>query len=174
MKRMVCKAVMILTILSLLLGLFGCDGGRKYTADDIVLIHTAYYGMEKDPVYSFALKKEDEGWLFSASCAVGSQKEHYTSFSSFPITDEDAQGFLQIIGEEGEIERLRKYREPIRLFHISDEPMRSSGITFSDGTQISPKTKLGGRALDYLYELADRYYEAAESSADTPMDTEMS
>ena len=164
MKRMACKTVMILTILSLLLGFFGCDGGKKYTAGDIVLIHTAYYGMEKDPVYSFTLKKENGNWLFSARCLVGNQKEHYTSFSSFPITDEDAQGFLQIIGEEGEIERLRKYREPIHVFHISDASMRSSGITFSDGNQTNKNTKLGDKALEYLYELAGRYYEAAEGS----------
>lgn len=164
MKRMVCKAMVVLPILSLLLGLLGCDGGKKHTAGDIVLIHTAYYGMEKDPVYSFALKKENGNWLFSARCLVGNQKEHYTSFSSFPITDEDAQGFLQIIGEEGEIERLRKYREPIHIFHISDAPMRSSGITFSDGNQINKNTKLGDKALEYLYELAGRYYEAAEGS----------
>ncbi len=164
MKRIVCKAVMILMVLSLLLGLFGCEGGKKHTAGDIVLIHTAYYGMEKDPVYSFALKKEDEGWLFSASCFVGNQKEHYASFSSFPITDEDAQGFLQIIREEGEIERLRKYREPIHIFSVSDAPMRSSGIIFSDGYQINKNTRLGDQALDYLYVLAGKYYEAAEGS----------
>ena len=37
-------------------GLFGCGGSKKYTADDIVLINTVYYGTEMNPVYSFALK----------------------------------------------------------------------------------------------------------------------
>ena len=152
-----------MSILSLLLGLFGCGGNKKYTIDDIVLVHTGYYGMESNPVYSFAMRKEEDNWIFSASCRVGSNNDHYTSFSSFPITDEDAQGFLQIIREDGEIERLFKYRNPIRIFHISDAPARSFGMTFSDGNSVEKETRLGDRALDYLYALADRHYKSAES-----------
>ena len=152
-----------MSILSLLLGLFGCGGNKKYTIDDMVLVHTGYYGMESNPVYSFAMRKEEDNWVFSASCRVGSNKDHYTSFSSFPITDEDAQGFLQIIREDGEIERLFKYRNPIRIFHISDAPARSFGMTFSDGNSVEKETRLGDRALDYLYALADRHYKSAES-----------
>ena len=152
-----------MSILSLLLGLFGCGGNKKYTIDDIVLVHTGYYGMESNPVYSFAMRKEEDNWVFSASCRVGSNKDHYTSFSSFPITDEDAQGFLQIIREDGEIERLFKYRNPIRIFHISDAPARSFGMTFSDGNSVEKETRLGDRALDYRYALADRHYKSAES-----------
>lgn len=152
-----------MSILSLLLGLFGCGGNKKYTIDDIVLVHTGYYGMESNPVYSFAMRKEEDNWVFSASCRVGSNKDHYTSFSSFPITDEDAQGFLQIIREDGEIERLFKYRNPIRIFHISDAPARSFGMAFSDGNSVEKETRLGDRALDYLYALADRHYKSAES-----------
>ena len=152
-----------MSVLSLLLGLFGCGGNKKYTIDDIVLVHTVYYGMESNPVYSFAMRKEEDNWVFSASCRVGSNKDHYTSFSSFPITDEDAQGFLQIIREDGEIQRLFKYRNPIRIFHISDAPARSFGMTFSDGNSVEKETRLGDRALDYLYALADRHYKSAES-----------
>lgn len=163
MKHIVYKVVAIVSILSLLLGLFGCGGNKIYTIDDIVLVHTGYYGMESNPVYSFAMRKEEDNWVFSASCRVGSNKDHYTSFSSFPITDEDAQGFLQIIREDGEIERLFKYRNPIRIFHISDAPARSFGMTFSDGNSVEKETRLGDRALDYLYALADRHYKSAES-----------
>ena len=152
-------------------GLLGCGESEKFTADDLVLIHTVYYGTERNPVYCFALKKEETGWLFSADCLVGEQKEHYTSFESFPIPAEDAAGFLQIISEDGEIERLCRYRNPIRIFSSSDAPARSSGMTFSDGNTIEKDTMLGDRVLNYLYALADRYYKAAESSADTPPDT---
>ncbi len=144
-------------------GLFGCGGSKKYTADDIVLINTVYYGTEMNPVYSFALKKENDGWLFSADCLVGSQKDHYTSFGSFPVTAEDAEGFLRIIREDGETERLFRYRNPMRIFNRSDAPARSSGMTFSDGNRVEKETALGSRAIEYLRELADRYYEAAES-----------
>ncbi|WP_159438232.1 hypothetical protein [Massiliimalia massiliensis] len=157
-----------MSILSLLLGLFGCGGNKKYTVDDIVFIHTVYYGMESNPVYSFAVQKKEDNWVFSADCVVGNNNEHYASFASFPITDEDAQGFLQVIREDGEIERLFKYRNPICIFDISDAPVRSFGMTFSDGNSVEKETRPGDRGLDYLYALADRYYEEAESSEDTP------
>ena len=157
-----------------LFGLLGCGGNKKYTAGDIVLINTVYYGTEINPVYSFAMKKEDDCWFFSADCLVGSQKEHYTSFGSFPIATEDAEGFLRIICEDCEIEKLYKRRNPIRIFRNSDAPTRSSGMAFSDGSTIEKEIMLGGRALNYLYALADRYYEAAESSEDTMTDTEIS
>lgn len=161
-KKNVCKVMIIVSALSMFSGLFGCSGSKKYTADEVVSFYTSYSGMERYPVYSFALRKEDENWLFSASCYVGSRKEHYASFSSVQIPPEDAEGFLEIILEEGEIKRLRKYREPIHFFHISDAPMRISGMTFTDGSSIDKETAFGDKTLDYLYALADRHYEAAE------------
>lgn len=119
--------------------LFGCGGSRKYTVDDIIAFHTSCYGMESNPVYAFVLRKQDENWLFSASCWVKSREDYYTSFSSFPIPTEEAEKFLEIIREEDEIRRLRKYRNPIRFFHIADEPMRSSGMTFTDGNSIEKR-----------------------------------
>ena len=152
-------------------GLFGCGGSKKHTADEIIMLSTVYYGTERDPAYAFALKKEENGWLFSADCLVGEQKEHYASFESFPVPAEDAAGFLQIISEDGEIKKLYKHRNPIRFFHISDVPARSLGMTFCDGSTMEKDAELGDRALDYLYMLADRYYKEAESSAETPPDT---
>ena len=36
-------------------------------------------------------------------------------------------------------------------------------MTFSDGNSVEKETRLGDRALDYLYALADRHYKSAES-----------
>ena len=80
--------------------LFGCGGSGKYTVDDIISFHTSCCGMESNPVYAFALRKQDESWLFSASCWVKSREDCYTSFSSFPIPTEEAEKFLEIIREE--------------------------------------------------------------------------
>ena len=171
MKHTVCKVVTVVFALLPVFGFFGCGGSEKYTANDLVLIHTVYYGTERNPVYCFALKKDENGWLFSADCLVGEQKERYTSFESFPIPAEDAAELLQIVSEEGEIERLYKHRNPIRFFHISDAPTRSLGMTFSDGSAMEKDAELGDRALAYLYVLADRYYKEAESAAETLPDT---
>lgn len=156
------KRMVIVSVLSLFLGLLGCSGNKKYTADEVRSFFTSYYGTGRYPVYSFSLQKQDENWLFSASCYVGEEKEHYTSFSSFLLPFEDAEGFLEIIRKEGEIKRLRRCRGPIRLFSVSDAPMCSSGMTFTDGSSIEKETTYGDKALDYLYVLADKYYAAAE------------
>ena len=156
------KRMVIVSVLSLLLGLLGCSGNKKYTADEVRSFFTSYYGTGRYPVYSFAMQKQDENWLFSASCYVGEEKEHYTSFSSFLLPLEDAEGFLEIIRKEGEIKRLRRCRGPIRLFSVSDAPMCSAGMTFTDGSSIEKETTYGDKALDYLYVLADKYYAAAE------------
>ena len=162
MKRKARIAAAVVLAFLPIFGLLGCGESEKFTADDLVLIHT---------VYCFALKKEENGWLFSADCLVGEQKEHYASFESFPVPAEDAAGFLQIISEDGEIKKLYKHRNPIRFFHISDVPACSLGMTFSDGSTMEKEAILGDRAIDYLYVLADRYYKAAEGSAETPPDT---
>ena len=152
--------------------LFGCGGSRKYTVDDIIAFHTSCCGMESNPVYAFALRKQDENWLFSASCMVKSREDCYTSFSSFPIPTEEAEKFLEIIREEDEIRRLRKYRNPIRFFHIADEPMRSSGNDLHRReTALKKRPELCDRAVDCLRDLADRYYEAAEK-AEPPEDVD--
>ena len=124
MKHTVCKVVTVVFALLQVFGLFGCGGGKKYTSYDVVLINTVYYGTARDPVYAFALKKEENGWLFSADCLVGEQKEHYTSFAAFPVPAEDAAELLRIISEDGEIERLKKHRDPRYIFHSSHAPAR--------------------------------------------------
>lgn len=157
-KNYKCRVTIIMAILSLL---FGCSGNKKYNADDIVGISTSYYGMERDPVYAFSLQKQDEIWLFSASCYVQG-KEGRTSFDSFPVPAEDGEGFLEIIREEDEISRLSKYRS-LNILHTADAPAQSSGMTFSDGNSIEKETAFCDKALRYLCSLAEKHYEAAEN-----------
>ena len=63
---MICE-IGITVLVLLVSGLFGCGNSREYKVDDIALINTTYYGMTREPVYSFALQKEKEDWFFSAS-----------------------------------------------------------------------------------------------------------
>lgn len=157
-KNYKCRVTIIMTILSLL---FGCSGNKKYDTDDIVGTSTSYYGTERDPVYSFSLQKQDENWLLSASCYAQS-KEGYTSFDSFPIPAEDAEGFLDIIREEDELSRLSKYR-PLNILHAADAPAHSTVLTFSDGNSIEKETAFCDKALRYLYSLAEKHYDTAEN-----------
>lgn len=158
-KNYKCRVIIIMAFLSLL---FGCSENKKYNADDIIGVSTSYYGTECDPVYAFSLQKQDENWLFSASCYVQSKEGRYTSFDSFPIPAEDAEGFLEIIREEDEIRRLSKYRT-LNILHAADAPTHISGMTFPDGNSIEKKTAFCDKALRYLYSLAEKHYETAEN-----------
>lgn len=68
---------------------------------------------------------------------------------------------------------MRKYRNPIRIFNAADAPMRSSGMTFTDGNSIDKETELCDRAVDCLRDLADRYYEAAEKAESESIKNEL-
>lgn len=162
-KRTVCKMAVMLMAFSLCSGLFGCGAGGGQTADEIVSFYTYEYGMARRPVYSFSLRKEGENWLFSASCDVKYPESHYTSFGYFPIPAEDAEGFLEVLREEGEIKKLKRYRDWRRFLPIDDAPMGGTGMTFSDSSVIERNTWLGEKAQDALYDLANKHCAAAES-----------
>ena len=166
-KKLLYKVVMIVSIFSLLSGLFGCGGTGK--SEEIVSFYTSSYGMARKPEYAFALYRRDDAWYFSASCHVNSPYSHDTSFGSFPLPAKDAAGFLAVLREEGEIDRLRNYRTPLltrllaSIFPISDGSTRYSGMTFADGSSLERNTRVSARVLDSLYDLAEKHCREAES-----------
>ncbi len=161
------KAVMIVMISLLFSGLFGCGGTGK--THEIVSFYTSSYGMARKPEYAFALYRQDGAWYFSASCHVNSPYSHDTSFGSFPLPAKDAAGFLAVLREEGEIDRLQNYRTPLltrllaSVFPISDGSTRYSGMTFADGSSLERNTRVSARVLDSLYDLAEKHCREAES-----------
>lgn len=161
------KAVMTVVVTVLFSGLFGCGGTGK--TEEVVSFYTSSYGMARKPEYAFALYRQDGAWYFSASCHVNSPYNHDTSFGSFPLPAKDAAGFLAVLREEGEIERLRNYRTPLltRLLAntslISDGSTRYSGMTFADGSSLERNTRVSARVLDALYDLAEKHCREAES-----------
>ena len=161
------KAVMTVVVTLLFSGLFGCGGTGK--SEEVVSFYTSSYGMARNPEYAFALYRRDDAWYFSASCHVNSPYSHDTSFGSFPLPAKDAAGFLAVLREEGEIDRLRNYRTPLltrllaSIFPISDGSTRYSGMTFADGSSLERNTRVSARVLDSLYDLAEKHCREAES-----------
>lgn len=161
------KAVMTVVVTVLFSGLFGCGGTGK--TEEVVSFYTSSYGMARKPEYAFALYRQDGAWYFSASCHVNNPYSHDTSFGSFPLPAKDAAGFLAVLREEGEIDRLRNYRTPLltRLLAntslISDGSTRYSGMTFADGSSLERNTRVSARVLDALYDLAEKHCREAES-----------
>lgn len=161
-KKRFYNMMMLMSIFSLLAGLLGCGGAGQNASEkisQIVSVSTSYHGMSRSPTYAFALYQEDGNWFFSATYSA-------SSFSSFPIPAEDAEGLLEILRETDEIKRLTTYREPFlaRLFgiQVTDAPMRYSGIVFAGSESLERETSLCAKALDYLYDLAEKHRKEAE------------
>ena len=170
-KKLLYKVVMIVSIFSLLAGLLGCGGSGQGTSSEVQQIvsfsATSQSSMSITPTYAFALRKKDGEWFFSADCYVDSPQSHYTSFNSFPIPAEDAEGLLKIIDEEQELKRLRKYREPLltRLFGSSllDGGWDYTRVAFTDLEPLERETLPCDKVRDYLRDLAEKHCQAAES-----------
>ena len=170
-KKLLYRAMVTILTLSMLSGLIGCALIDKYTSSEVHQIvsfsATSQSSMSIIPTYAFALRKEDGEWFFSADCHVDSPQSHYTSFNSFPIPTEDAEGLLKIIDEEQELKRLRKYREPLltRLFGslISDGGWDYTRVAFTDLEPLERETLPCDKVRDYLRDLAEKHCQAAES-----------
>lgn len=170
-KKRLCNVVMIMSVFSLLAGLLGCSWSGQDTSSEVQQIvsfsATSQSSMSIIPTYAFALHKKDGEWFFSADCYVDSPQSHYTSFNSFPIPAEDAQGLLKVIDEEQELRRLRKYQKPFltRLF----EPLLLDGgwdytrVAFTDSEPLERETLPCDKVRDYLRDLAEKHCQAAES-----------
>ena len=154
----------------------GLSGSRLYAATKSSAVYssrvvsfsaTSQSSMSITPTYAFALRKKDGEWFFSADCYVDSPQSHYTSFNSFPIPAEDAEGLLKIIDEEQELKRLRKYREPLltRLFGSSllDGGWDYTRVAFTDLEPLERETLPCDKVRDYLRDLAEKHCQAAES-----------
>ena len=170
-KKLLYRTIIAMSIFSLLAGLLGCGGSGQGTSSEVQQIvsfsATSQSSMSRRPTYAFALRKKDGEWFFSADCYVDSPQSHYTSFNSFPIPAEDAEGLLKIIDEEQELRRLRKYQKPFltRLF----EPLLLDGgwdytrVAFTDSEPLERETLPCDKVRDYLRDLAEKHCQAAES-----------
>ena len=170
-KKLLYRTIIAMSIFSLLSGLFGCGGSAQSTSSEVNQIvsfsTTSQSSMSVTPMYAFALRKKDGEWFFSANCYVDSPQSHYTSFSSFPIPAEDAEGLLKIIDEEQELQRLRNYREPLltRLFAplVLDGGWDYTRVAFTDLEPLERETLPCDKVRDYLRDLAEKHCQAAES-----------
>ena len=170
-KKLLYRTIIAMSIFSLLSGLFGCGGSGQSTSSEVNQIvsfsTTSQSSMSRRPTYAFALHKKDGEWFFSADCYVDNPQSHYTSFSSFPIPAEDAQGLLKIIDEEQELQRLRNYREPFltRLFAplLLDGGWDYTRVAFTDLEPLEREILPCDKVRDYLRDLAEKHCQAAES-----------
>ena len=158
MKRKIRFAYLLLMgILTLLSGMFGCDGETVYTADELTGISISCGRMDVRSCYSFALTKgSNDSWLFSSDCFINGL-EREISIRECEISADDVEEIILIVREKGLIERLQKQKKPLRVGFVSDEESFSAHMSFSDGGAIEGDISLSGELEDCFYRLTEKY-----------------
>lgn len=156
MKRKIIRAVLLLNILTVLLGMLGCGKTPNYSERDAVSVSSSCGHMDYSYSYSFYAVKKDENWFFSADCAVDTENPRI-EFEDCPITSEDVQELLRIINAQDDIENLKNYKEPLLNVQVLDETTYNSSIAFSDGENVSAPKRLSDKTIEYFYWLAKKY-----------------
>ena len=152
-----------MTVLSLLIGMFGCGKTQKYSENDIVSVSAACGNMDYSHAYSFYVIKKGESWLFSSSCAVDTENPRI-EFEDCPVLREDVEKLLRIIEDQGDIQSLKGYKKPLLNVQILDETTYTSSIAFSDGENVSAPKSLSNEAIEYFYKMAKKYNGTAETT----------
>lgn len=158
---------MIMSILSAIVGIFGCNKAPEHTANDIRSFSISCNHMDFSFAYFFDIKKSEDGWLFSTECFTDGKSQH-TEFENCPVTNEEVENLLDIIREKDVIDSLRRYKEPKLKFHALDETTYYSSIGFADGESIGAKTIVSGDDIEsYFYRLAEKYADTKAESGET-------
>lgn len=156
-----------MSILSAIVGIFGCNKAPEHTADDIRSFSISCNHMDFSFSYFFDIKKSEDGWLFSAECFTDGKSQH-TESENCPVTNEEVEELLNIIHEKDVIDSLRRYKEPKVKFHVLDETTYHSTIGFADGKSIGAATVVSGNEIEsYFYRLAEKYADTKAESSET-------
>lgn len=131
----------------------------QHEASDITTVSLFCSHMDFNYCYSFYVYKEDDVWLFDASCFTNSFTDQ-TEFESRKILDEDVEAMLDIIEQNGMIVYAENYVKPEDSpYMIMDETKYSFGLRFSDGNSYMTSSAQG-KLEDLFYSLAEKYSDA--------------
>ena len=87
--RVLRKAVLLLAIVTVFAGLFGCSGKAEPPAGELTVVSAAGGRMSRTESYSFSAIRKDGVWMFSTRCYADREK-FYVELEDCPMTDEEA------------------------------------------------------------------------------------
>ena len=166
------KAVILLSLMVVLAGLFGCtseprDAEPLHDISEVCMISIGCGHMDYSCCYNFTLTRSaeeaveagkagaDSGWYFEGGGFLRDEEER-TDFEPTPVSSESAAKLLDIIQANNTIPYAENYKAPRRpkLFAL-DETTYSFCIKFSDGQQyiISEMVPGYGELEEYFYDL---------------------
>lgn len=144
-----------MVLLSLLCGLFGCQGApkaAKHSLSEISAVSISCGHTDLRLCYSFWLRREEEAWLLNAEFFT---RESKTVLENRRLVGEDAEAVLEILKKNNSIAYVENYRKPKAVFTpTADEDTYVFCLTFSDTRQYTAF----GRQRDleeFFYALAE-------------------
>lgn len=136
--KIICKSLLLALLLSLIVGLLGCQKvpkTAKHELSEITTISISCGHMDRSYGYYFWAHKEENAWFFDAECFTHNF-EAETVLENCELNDEDAEALFEILEQSESIVYVENYRKPKKLpIQVSDETTYSFCLTFSDGNQ---------------------------------------
>lgn len=148
------KAVLLLAIVTVFAGLFGCSARPEPPAGELTVVSAAGGRMSRTESYSFSAIRKDGVWMFSTRCYADREK-FYVELEDCPMTDEEATEILRVAWEEGLLHRVKAYQKPTDGLFAHDAPEYSTFFAFTDGSSA-------GAPIDPRAEVQSAFYNLAE------------
>ena len=160
------KAVILLILMVVLAGLFGCtseprDAEPLHDVSEVCMVSMGCGHMDYSCCYNFTLTRraeeagQDSGWYFEGGCFLRDEEER-TDFEPTLVSSDSAAKLLHIIEANNTIAYAENYKAPkkLKIFAL-DETTYSFCIKFSDGQQyiISEMVPEQNELEEYFYDL---------------------
>ena len=169
------KAVILLILMVVLAGLFGCtseprDAEPLHDVSEVCMVSMVCGHMDYSFCYNFMLKRsaeeggqseeagqagQDSGWYFEGGCFLRDEEER-TDFEPTPVSSDSAAKLLHIIEANNTIAYAENYKAPKKLeIFALDETTYSFCIEFSDGQRyiISKMVPKQHELEEYFYDV---------------------
>lgn len=153
------KAVLIvMALLSLFSGLFGCRGQTppKHTAAELTGASISCGHMNRLFGYSFWVRKDGSSLLFDADCYTH-EREVQTVLESVEITESEFEELLTVITDNQLIQYAENCKQPSKSpIMAMDETTYAFSLSFADGESYLTKDRQE-ELENYFYTLAEKY-----------------
>ena len=130
------KASLILLMLLLPIGLFGCGAKKKFTEADVCIISFSSSAMSYTDSYAYSLEKANNEWLFDANYSYDIENPR-VEFEGKKVSSQDAEAILDIVKEQDLISQAQKYKPPKINAFLLDGGGYYLYFRMNDGTEIN-------------------------------------
>lgn len=115
--RVLRKAVLLLAIVTVLAGLFGCSARPEPPAGELTVVSAAGGRMSRTESYSFSAIRKDGVWMFSTRC-YADREDGYAVVDSTTWKEEDGR-FYYDTGITGEV--MGEPTDPFMAIEVTED-----------------------------------------------------